>query len=117
MVFVVAGMAHFAAPAMLEKMIPPYLPAAVALVLLSGVFELAGGAAMFLWPKLRRGAGWMLALMLASFLPANLHLAMHPAEAGFAGVPPALFWARVAALPFMMWALVWATRGQTGEPR
>jgi uncharacterized membrane protein len=108
-VFIAAGFAHFLFPDILARFIPPYLPAATALVLLSGAFEVMGGVGMLL-SRFRGIAAWGLSAMLISFLPANLFMAMRPVEAGLAGVPSAVFWARIALLPVMVWGLLWCAR-------
>jgi uncharacterized membrane protein len=115
-VFLAAGVAHFAAPAPLVRMIPPYLPAPLALVLLSGLAEMAGGAGLLI-PRFRRTAGWGLSAMLVSFLPANLFMALHPAEAGFAAVPTVVFWSRILLLPVLIWGLLWASGGYRCQGR
>ncbi len=116
LVFMVAGVAHFLLPDTLIRFIPPYLPAAAALVAISGVFEIAGSAGLLLG-RFRRWAAWGLSAMLVSFLPANLFMAMHPAEAGFPGVPKVIFWARIALLPLMVWCLLWCTRQTKRSPK
>lgn len=109
MVFIGAGVGHFLFSAALSQFIPTYLPGALALVLISEVFEIAGGVGMFL-PRFRRMAAWGSSALLISFLPANIFMGMHPVEAGFPGVPAGVFWARIAILPAMVWCLLWCTR-------
>lgn len=75
--FVVAGVLHFIRPSAYKKIVPPYLPAPEALVYLSGVAEIAGGAGLMM-TKTRRWAGWCLVATLVAVFPANLHMAMHP---------------------------------------
>ncbi len=114
MLFIRAGVGHFLFSTALGRFIPPYLPDALQLVLISGVFEMAGGVAMLL-TRFRRPAAWGLSAMLISFLPANIFMGMHPAEAGLPGVPPGIFWARIVLLPFMVWGLVWCTRPRSPD--
>ena len=109
LLFTVAGLGHFLALQTLVRFIPPYLPAPEELVLLSGIFEIAGGVGLML-PRFRRWAAWGLSAMLISFLPANIFMAGHPAEAGLPGVPTVVFWGRIALLPVMIWCLLWCTR-------
>lgn len=75
--FVVAGVNHFLNPDFYVDMVPPYLPAPAALVLLSGVFEVLGGVAV-LAPGVRSQAGWGLIALLVAVFPANLYMAMNP---------------------------------------
>ena len=44
--FVVAGVNHFVSPDFYTNIMPPYLPAHLELVYLSGVFEIVGGIAV-----------------------------------------------------------------------
>jgi uncharacterized membrane protein len=90
-------------------MIPPYLPSPLALVLISGVVELAGGAGL-LWARFRRPASLLLAALLVSILPANIFMLVDPVAAGVSQVPAVLLWGRILALPLMIWCLVWSTR-------
>ena len=107
-IFISTGIGHFVLPRTLAKFVPPYLPAAMALVLLSGVFELAGGIGLLL-PRFRRAAAFGLSALLVAILPANIYMVTNPAEAGLAGVPVALFWIRIIMLPMMIWGLLWST--------
>ena len=68
--FVVAGANHFRSPGMHMKIMPPYLPFHWALVLLSGVFEIALGA-LFLVPQVSRLAAWGLVALLIAIFPAK----------------------------------------------
>jgi uncharacterized membrane protein len=77
--FMFAGVLHFVKPGAYQKIVPPYLPAPAALVYLSGVAEIAGGAGLMV-PATRRWAGWWLAATLAAVFPANLHMAVHPEQ-------------------------------------
>jgi uncharacterized membrane protein len=105
--FVFAGVNHFANPDFYVAIMPPYLPAHLELVYLSGVFEVIGGLAA-LAPATRALAGWGLVLLLMAVYPANIHMAMHPEQ--FPDVP---VWGLYARLPlqivFVAWAW-WATR-------
>ena len=46
-IFIGAGAAHLVDPDTYAKMVPPYLPAPAALVLVSGLFEIALGVLIF----------------------------------------------------------------------
>ena len=100
-VFVGAGMFHLVLPGVYEPAMPPWLPSHRALILLSGVAEVAGGLGV-LWPRpaVQRAAGWGLALLLVAVYPANVWMAM----AGVGG--PA--WALWARLPVQGALVAWA---------
>ncbi len=105
--FVVAGVNHFANPDFYVAIMPPWLPAHLELVYLSGVFEIAGGVAVLL-PAVRALAGWGLIALLFAVAPANVHMALHPEQ--FPDVSPAFLHARLPLqLVFVAWAW-WATR-------
>lgn len=74
--FVVAGVGPFAAPGFYVKLIPPYLPAPLTLVLVSGVFEVALGALLVV-PRYSRVAAWGLIALLLAVFPANIHVYRH----------------------------------------
>jgi uncharacterized membrane protein len=113
-IFATAGIAHFLVPAPLARMIPPYLPVHFALVLVSGLFEIGGGIGLLV-PRLRRMAAWGLSALLVAILPANVHMALHPADAGFGACPSQLFWIRILLLPFFIWGLLWCLSPRDDE--
>lgn len=71
--FVYVGVLHFVTPDVFVAIVPPYLPAALALVYISGVFELLGGVGLLV-PKTRRAAAWGLLALLVAVYPANIHM-------------------------------------------
>ena len=75
--FVLAGAYHFVNPAMYERIMPPYLPWHLELVYLSGMFEMALGAMLFI-QQTRVLAGWGLIALIIVVFPANIHMAMNP---------------------------------------
>lgn len=77
--FVVAGLLHFLKPELYLAIVPPYFPEPQALVVMSGVVEIAGGIGLCLRP-LRRAAGWGLIALLIAVFPANLYMAQHPEQ-------------------------------------
>ena len=77
--FIVAGALHFVIPKVYRRIVPPYVPAPVAIVYASGVAEIAGGAGL-LAERSRRPAGWWLIATLIAVFPANLHMALNPGD-------------------------------------
>jgi uncharacterized membrane protein len=87
--FITAGISHFTATSFFTHIVPPYLPAPVILVYVSGACEILLGAAV-LMPALRRAAAWGLILLLIAVFPANVHMAInHDAfvQVGFVDPP------------------------------
>ena len=76
LVFCFTGIGHFLRTEPLAEMLPPWIPAAVALVYITGVVELAATVALVI-PRFRRLAGWGLAAMLLLFLPVNVYAAVN----------------------------------------
>lgn len=104
--FVTAGFLHFVKPDGYVDMVPDYLPAHLALVLVSGAAEIAGGIALLV-PKYRALAGKGLILLLVAVFPANLDMALHAERHS---IPPALLWARLPLQAVLIWWVHWASR-------
>jgi len=98
------GLMHFFAPEGFVRIVPEWLPAPLTLVLVSGLFEIAGGVGLLV-PKVRRAAGLgLIALYLAVF-PANIHMAAADVQPPGFHIPEILLWVR---LPFQALFIVWA---------
>jgi uncharacterized membrane protein len=114
--FVFAGVSHFTNPDFFVSIVPPYLPAPLALVYVSGVFEILGGLGVLL-PATRRWAGWGLLGLLVAVYPANVHMALSPEPFVAEGTP---LWALYLRLPFqfvfMAWVW-WATKPEAADLR
>ena len=107
----IAGALHFVMPRVYRRMMPPYIPAPMAMVYASGVAEIAGGAGLMV-PDRRRVAGWWLIATLIAVFPANLHMALHSEDyRELPGGAPAL-WAR---LPLQAVFIAWV-RSAMGRP-
>jgi len=63
------------------------------LVVISGICEVAGGAALLIRP-LRRAAGWGLIALLIAVFPANIYMACHPDQIDL-HIEPWLLWLRL----------------------
>ena len=109
--FVAAGVLHFLAPRVYERIMPPWLPAHRELVYASGIAELAGGAALMASdPRVRRLGGWLEAATMIGVFPANVHMALNPDDFRVPGGRAALY-ARLPVQPlFIAWALLAARR-------
>jgi uncharacterized membrane protein len=101
LLFAAAGTAHFVRPSAFARIVPPYLPAPYALVYVSGAAELLGALGVLV-PGLREYAGWGLLLLALVVFPANVHMALHPAD--FEGIPA---WALYLRLPLQVALVGW----------
>ena len=72
--YVVAGLLHFVEPALYVQIIPPILPAPLALVYLSGVAEIVVGLGLLV-PRTRHYAAWAAIATLLAIFPANIYMA------------------------------------------
>ena len=98
------GVTHFVKPDDFAAIVPPSFPAKMALVLISGVAEIAGGVGLLL-PRWRRWASLGLVALYVAVFPANVNMAVNDvAVAGVHG-PAALLWLR---LPFQLVFIAWA---------
>ena len=69
--YMVAGVLHFAIPGPYIHVMPPFLPEPRLLVAVSGVCEFLGGAGVLI-PQTRRFAGYGLIALLLAVFPANI---------------------------------------------
>ena len=101
LLFIAAGFNHFVSPGMYLKIMPEYLPWPLALVYVSGFFEVLGGVGLAV-PRLRRAAGWGLIALLVAVFPANVDMLMHAEQ--FPAIP---VWALLARLPLQGVLIAW----------
>ncbi len=100
--FVLAGINHLLNPSFYLKMMPPYLPAHLFLIYLSGVFEIAFGV-LLLVPKFSQRAALGLVALLIAVFPANIYMAQNTEL--FPEFTPTLIWLR---LPLQLVLISWA---------
>jgi uncharacterized membrane protein len=102
--FLASGILHFAHPQPFLRIMPPYLPAPLLLVHISGAAEIAGAIGLAITQVRRVSALGLIALLIALF-PANLYMATaHLHFPGIAGQA----WFQWARLP-MQGLLIWWT--------
>jgi uncharacterized membrane protein len=65
---------HFFRLSTTTAMMPPGFPAPRLLVVLSGIFEIAGAVALFI-PTLRRTSAFLIAVLMVAIFPANINVA------------------------------------------
>jgi len=101
--YVAVGVFHFVRPSFFLDIVPPFLPAPLALVYISGVFEILGGIGLLI-PRTRRWASWGLIALLIAVYPANIYMAMNPEIFVAKGFSEGSLYAR---LPFQFLFIAW----------
>ena len=76
LVFLFTGVGHFIQTEPMAAMMPPWTPAATALIYITGVIEILAAVAVVA-PKTRQVVGWGLVAMLVCFLPVNIYAAVN----------------------------------------
>jgi uncharacterized membrane protein len=101
---VTAGVLHWVTPDPFVKIVPSFLPYPLALVYISGVFEILGGAGLLI-PFVSRAAAWGLIALFIAVFPANINMAVNRIHLD--GIPdsPWLLWGR---LPLQAVLIAWA---------
>jgi uncharacterized membrane protein len=101
--FVFAGSLHFFVPQAYLRIVPPSLPAPLAIVYLSGIAEILGGIGL-LFSATRQAAAWGLVILLIVVLPANIYMATaHLAAPGIMGQS----WAQWLRIPLQAPLIYW----------
>ena len=110
------GITHFTRPEGFLTIVPPYLPWPLALVYISGFFEVLGGVGLLI-PPLRKRAAWGLVALYIAVFPANLNMALNNLPFNGQPVPPLFLWLRLPVqLVLIAWAY-WMTRpDRDGQP-
>ena len=105
--FIMIGIMHLIKPGKLTYMIEGWLPYAFALVIITGVLEIAGGIGLLI-PATREYAKWGLIILLICMFPANIRVALKhlPAPGGLSS-KPWYTWSRLAFQPlYIVWLLL-----------
>lgn len=113
--FIVAGALHFLLPGYYEKIVPSYLPAPSALVVLSGLAEIAGGFGLLL-RRSRQAAGIGLMLLLVAVFPANVETLRLARARGGPAWAEVVLWLRLPLQPLLIW-WVWLLSRPDSQPR
>jgi uncharacterized membrane protein len=104
--FIGAGILHFVRPASYAGIVPYFLPHPLALVYLSGLAEVAGGAGV-LFPQVRTFAGRGLILLLIAVSPANVQMLVSARAAHAPRWFETILWIR---LPVQVLLIAWVWR-------
>jgi len=104
--FLGAGTMHFVSPQFFVDIVPALpaaLPGPLAIVYISGVFEILGGAGLLL-PRTRRFSALGLVALLVAVFPANINMAVnHLTPTGSPPVPEWVAWARLPLQGVLVW--------------
>jgi len=102
--FFFTGTDHFLNPGRYLPMMPPYVPFPLAMIYISGFFELLGAAGLLV-PRVRRWAAWGLVALLVAVFQANIYVAVKGIT--IVGLPDAAwyYWVR---LPLQFGLIGWA---------
>ncbi len=111
--FFFGGLAHFAFTDLEMRIVPPQIPDAQDVVLLTGVFELAGAFGLLL-PWTRRAAGWGLFLLTLAVTPANVYM-LHIHDQ-FPDLPVWLLWLRLPLQVVLLGLILWGSRWRKSRP-
>ncbi len=108
----VAGVIHLILPAPFLTITPVWVPAPDSVVLLTGVAEILGsiGLVQPFSPRLRRAAGWGLALYALCVWPANINHFMMDMARPDGGLGLAYHVPRMFAQPVIIWLSWWVSR-------
>ena len=101
---VTIGILHFVDPDPFVQIVPPFLPAPLALVYISGALEIALGLILLI-TQLQTWAAWGLIALFIAVFPANIYMAVANVQVN--GLPnnPLLYWLR---LPLQAVLIAWA---------
>ena len=99
------GVLHFARLKPFVRIVPNYLPAPVALVYISGFFEILGGVGLLI-PGTRVWAAWGLISLYIAVFPANIYMLTNNISLNAKKSIPR--WALWVRLPFQFVFIAWA---------
>lgn len=109
--YITAGVTHFLSPEWFLQIVPPMLPAPLALVYLSGVAEVAVGVGVLL-PQTRHYAALGTVALLVAVYPANIYMAVADVMGS-----ELVQWGRLPLQAVLVvWALWYTDSGSEGTP-
>jgi uncharacterized membrane protein len=104
------GTGHFVDPAPFVRIVPDALPYPLALVYISGFFEILGGLGLLI-PRTRRAAAWGLVALFIAVFPANVNMAINEIQLTPDGdMPVWAMWARLPLQAVFIAVAYWFTR-------
>lgn len=110
------GIKHFTSPTPFVRIVPSFLPAPLALVYISGFFEVLGGIGLLV-DRVHKQAAWGLVALYVAVFPANINMAVNGIQLDPADHVPS--WALWLRLPFqglfIAW-VIWLSRTKPKAP-
>ena len=107
---IAVGVTHFVNPEPFVRIVPAALPAPLALVYISGFFEVAGGVGLLV-PKTTRAAAWGLIALYVAVFPANVNMALnHISLTPDHPIPTIALWLRLPLQGLLIAWAFWFTR-------
>ena len=100
-VFIIIGIVHLTLPGFFAPMMPPIVPAPQAVIMITGIAEIAGALGLFA-SRTRALAGFMLALYAVCVYPVNINHAVHDLSTG-TGAGWAYHYPRLFVQPLICW--------------
>lgn len=104
--FIFIGSTHFLIPGKYLEMMPPFIPAPLLMVYLSGFFEILGGAGLIL-PNTKRIAAYGLTALLLAVFPANVYVALSNVQLGGFMSYSFYQWLRLPLQFVLIWWILW----------
>jgi uncharacterized membrane protein len=105
--FFIGGITHFTNSEMFVRIVPPYVPYALGVVYVSGVFELLGAIGIWI-PRWRRWSGNGLIALTICVTPANVYMWMHPHL--FPNISETALGVRLIVQVLLITCIWWSTR-------
>ena len=114
LLFLFTGVGHFIETGPMSQMLPPWVPARVPLIYLTGILEFAI-ATGFLFGKFRYIAGWVAIAVLILFFPGNIYAAINHIPMGGHAWGPIYLLIRAPLQAVIVFWVYWFTIRQPGE--
>jgi uncharacterized membrane protein len=108
--YLVAGIAHIVRPSGFVAITPGWVAWPEAVVLLTGLCEIAGAVALLFVPRLHRAAGIAFAVYAICVFPANINHAVNAIATGGTTLGWGYHAPRLALQPVIVWWALWSTR-------
>ena len=99
--FIIIGLMHLTRAQSMVPLMPRIIPYPTAVILLTGVAEMAGAVGLFV-PRTRALAGMMLGLYAVCVYPVNVNQAVHDLSTG-TGLGAVYHYPRLFAQPLICW--------------